>query len=109
MLCVCVCVCTWLYCEFTWSLVFLFCVCWCLFILYNACKRGNELLCAQYTSSVYVESVFICLAYNTVCAVPCGAVMLSNRSLRHSLREEKKCFSLHFKVAFTPYDSILFH
>lgn len=48
--------------------------------------------------SVYVESV----AYNTVCSVPCGAVMLSNLSLRHSLREKRAAFHCALKLHLPP-------
>ena len=44
------------------------------------------------STSAHIDSVYICLAYNTVCAVPCGAVMLSNGSPRHSLTEERAAF-----------------
>lgn len=74
-------------------------LCVCVFEGINEC---------MYSLSVYIESMFICLAYNTVYAAPCGTVTLSNSSLRHSQREKESCFFLLlFKVTFSPYHSIL--
>ncbi len=71
-------------------------------ILYNAWERGNKLVYLQY------KCVCVCLAFHTVCEVSCGAIMLSNRSRRHSLREKGAAFHCTFKLH-TLYCSILFH
>lgn len=61
----------------------------------------------MYNLSMYIESVLICLAYNTVCAAPCGAVMLPNRFPKAFTEREKSCFLLRFKVTFSPYQHFI--